>query len=384
MVTYGSWPWTQRALEALAARTPVPHEVIVVDNASADGTPTQLREHYPDVRRVANAYNAGFGAACNQGAEAARSPLLCLLNSDAVVEAGWLDPLYTALTSRPDIGAAVPCVLELDGRVQCAGALVGRDGTVLELGNGGVPHDPALAFPRAVDFGPAACIVIDREAFLAAGGFDPVYAPAYYEDADLCLTLAARGLRTVYVPAARVRHARYGSGNAEMAHALSERNRAVFAGRWADALHAHPATLHPPTAARILAARDASCDGRVLAISATPPDPDEPLGVALLAVQARRPWARITLLVRADDGRSWLDRGIEVLTLPVAEALQARRFHYDAVLAERITPELGALLRAHQPQAGHLAPPPEPDEVPAALAAGGLADLPADVLERLR
>ena len=114
--------------------------------------------------------------------------------------------------------------------MQCAGALLGRDGTVVEYGNGAPAGDPAVAFPRAVDFGPAACLVVDRAAFLAAGGFRAEYAPAYYEDADLCLTLAERGLRTVYVPGSRVRHVRYASGGSAAAAALSARNRARFVG----------------------------------------------------------------------------------------------------------------------------------------------------------
>ena len=225
MVTYGAWHWTERALNALLPRTPGLHEVIVVDNGSPDDTPDLLTEGFPAVRLIRNATNRGFGHACNQGAEAATAPLVCFLNSDAIVEADWLAPLTKAVAERDDVGAAVPCLHELEGSVQCAGALVARDGAVLEYGNGATAGDPAVAFPRAVDYGPAACMVIERAAFLACGGFSADYAPAYYEDADLCMTLAARGLRTVYVPASHVRHARHGSGNAAEARALSERNR---------------------------------------------------------------------------------------------------------------------------------------------------------------
>ena len=349
IVAHGAWTWTERALDALAAYTPVEHEVVLVDNASPDATLAELRARYPSVRVVENDTNVGFGPACNQGAQACTAPLVCFLNTDALVEPGWLEPLVAAI--GPGVGAAVPCVLEIDGEtVQCAGALLGRDGSVLEYGNGWSPDAAELRFPRAVDFGPAACLLVDRAAFLAAGGFDDRYAPAYYEDADLCLALAARGLRTLFVPASRVRHARHGSGDRSAAIALSERNRAAFVARWSETLSGRPSTLHPPAAALSVCARDAGCDGRVLALAAD--------AETLLALRAARPWTRVTL-VAGDDG--WSGYGIEVLP----EVPYDRPFHYDLVLADGPAPGfVGA----------HVAAPPLGD-LEATLAAAGLAPL---------
>ena len=203
MVSHGALEWTERALAAVAAHTPVEHEVIVVDNASSDGTPERLRD--ATVRLIENDTNRGFGPASNQGAAAASAPVLVFLNTDALVDAGWYAPLERALET-PGVAAAVPLVLELDGRIQCAGALLGRDGTVIEHGNGEDPADVAYRFPRAVDFGPGACLAVRADAF---PGFDDNYAPAYYEDADLCLALDGR---TLYVPDATVRHAKKASG----------------------------------------------------------------------------------------------------------------------------------------------------------------------------
>ena len=370
MVTYGAWHWTERALSALLELTPALDEVIVVDNGSPDDTPDLLTERFPAVRLLRNATNLGFGHACNQGAEAATAPLVCFLNSDAIVEAGWLAPLTRAITARDDVAAAVPCVHELDDRVQCAGALVGRDGTVLEYGNGATAGDPAVAFPRAIDFGPAACMVIERATFLACGGFSADYAPAYYEDADLCMTLAARGLRTVYIPASHVHHARYGSGDAAEARALSERNRARFVQRWAGALTGHPATLDPPTTQRVLAARDASATGRVLVLASGAPAADSPEEEWLLALQSLLPWARVTLVVERSADASWLSRGVEVLERPVAEVLGSRRFHYDAVFAGALPSVPEALLDERQPQATRLGS--SPAELELSLATAGL------------
>jgi len=359
MVTHGAWAWTERALAALEEHTAPCYEVIVVDNASPDGTADRLAGD-PRVRLVRNARNEGFGPGCNRGAAEAAAPLVCFLNSDALVERGWLEPLVAVVDPGRGVGAAVPCVLELDGHVQCAGALLGRDGSVLEYGNGGAPDDPEVAFPRVVDFGPAACLLADRRAFLDAGGFKDDYAPAYYEDADLCLELAARGLRTVYVPRSRVRHARYGSGDLDGARALSERNRPIFTRRWAGLLAERPATLWPPTSRRVLAARDAPADGRLLFVGAE---------AVLPGVLARTPWVRVTL-VAGDPG--WRDRGVEVLDGPVEDVLRARPLHYDAIVAaEGAVP--AELARELQPLAALLTPAEFAYDPGALLACAGVA-----------
>ena len=202
---------------------------------------------------------------------------------------------------------------------------------MIEHGNGEDPADPAYRFPRAVDFGPGACLAVRRDAFGAAAGFDDVYAPAYYEDADLCLALAARGGRTVYVPDARVRHAKKASGGAELALELSERHRAFFAERWGEMLIGRPASLARPTPARVLAARDACADGRILVDGMGADALDELLEL--------RPWARITLLTGdLSTVEHRLARGVEIAAPPDRAAwLAARRFHYDAVISASLS-----------------------------------------------
>ncbi len=71
-----------------------------------------------------------------------------------------------------------------------------------------------------------------RDTFVHAGGFDPIYTPAYYEDVDLCLRLAAGGLWTVYEPRSPVTHARHASGGTAAAIQASRRNQEVFVNRW--------------------------------------------------------------------------------------------------------------------------------------------------------
>jgi GT2 family glycosyltransferase len=333
IVTHGAWAWAERAIGAAGANTDVAHEIIVVDNASPDGTADRVRERFPQVRLLTNDDNAGFGAANNQAARVARGQFLALVNSDAVVPAGWTGPLLTALR-RPGVGAAVPALVNEDGTMQIAGALAAPDGSVLALGNGDDVDDPAWQFPRATDFGAAACMLLRRDEFLAAGGFLDGYNPAYFEDTDLCMTLLDRGLRTVYVPDVRVLHGGFSSGGEEAAAKLFERNRPTFVARWGAKLAAtHPPTLWPPDSSTTLAARDALATGRALVVGDTLPAPtDSELGDSVRDVLGELPWARITIAARGGDPEPWWPLGVEVLFREdPATVRDERAGHYDVV-----------------------------------------------------
>lgn len=350
IVTHGAWSWSERAIDAATAATDVAHEVIVVDNASPDGTAAKVRERFPQVRLLANDENAGFGAANNQAAAVARGEYLALVNSDAVVPAGWIGPLLDALR-RPGIGAVVPALVNEDGTMQIAGALAAPDGSVLALGNGDEVNDPAWKYPRATDFGAAACMLLRREDFLAAGGFLDVYNPAYFEDVDLCLTLFERGLRTLYLPDVRVLHGGFSSGGEETAAGLFERNRPTFVARWGHKLAAtHPPSIWPPDPDTTLAARDALATGRALVVCDSLPAPaDSALGDAVRAVLAELPWARLTLAAHDGDPEPWYPLGVEVLLREEPTSVPAERpDHYDVVAtpAELATAATLAELRA--------------------------------------
>ncbi len=193
-------------------------EVIVVDNASADGSVAAIRERFPGVVLVENRENRLFAAACNQGARVARGTWLCLLNSDTEVAPGALQILVAFLEAHPEHAMAGPQLRSPDGSIQ---RFCRRLPTLAEaffglgfpsrtwLGTRVTAHYTMQDFDHDhdsdVEQPMGACMVLRRQEFLDLGGFDELLS-LYYNDVDLCAELRARGRRIRFVSAARVMH----------------------------------------------------------------------------------------------------------------------------------------------------------------------------------
>ena len=139
MVLYGGAKLAKRAITALAGNTNPCYELILVDNASPDDALARVEEHVTGARIIRNDTNRGFGSASNQGARRARGRYLCFLNSDALVEPGWLPPLLEALED-PVAAAVVPMYLNENGTLQEAGSVVDSIGHAHMVGRGGDPR----------------------------------------------------------------------------------------------------------------------------------------------------------------------------------------------------------------------------------------------------
>lgn len=258
---FNRWRYTNACLNALhaAADASIPTEIVVVDDASSDRT-AELLAACRGVRVVRMDRNAGFAAACNAGAAAARGRYLHFLNNDALVTEGWEAPLLASFAEDQRVAAVVSQLRDPAGRISEAGGIVWSDGRGWNYGRGDVPRDWRYRSPRDVDYGSAASLMVEAEWFRRAGGFDPAFHPAYYEDVDLCFRLRAAGGRIVYQPGSVVVHAEgatYGSNARAGARAAQERSRQIFAQRWPDVLREHsaPDARNVETAARRLAKR---------------------------------------------------------------------------------------------------------------------------------
>jgi O-antigen biosynthesis protein len=258
VVVYGGgWDWLPSALRALRSETPEPWELVVVDNGPEDRVPAMFRADFGAATVIRNEDNVGYGVACNQGAAQARAPVLCFLNPDVIVCAGWLPPLLRTLDEYPRAGAVVPKKLNLDGTLQEAGAFADSRGHTCVFGFGDDPQAPEHCVRREIDFGSASCLCMKRETFEQVGGFDPIYEAVYFEDTDLCFRLREHGLATVYEPHSQVVHALTTSMTLDEALRLGERNRSIFFERWQAELAGRPTCVQiADDPAWKLAARD--------------------------------------------------------------------------------------------------------------------------------
>src|SRR5690606_29230736 len=269
---HGQLDHTLRCLRALAEWPPrAPFEVIVVDDGSRDDSPDVLPA-IGGLRYHRRAENGGFIAACNDGAALAQGEYLVFLNNDTVPQPGWLDALLETFAEHPGAGLVGAQLLYPDGRLQEAGGVVRADGSADKVGRLAAADHPAYAYTRDVDYCSGAAIALRRGDFAAQGGFDTRYAPAFYEDTDLGMSLRARGYRVLCQPAARVVHvegATAGTDPRRGMKAYQERNQSIFRERWREALQNHPG--HELAGAALIRHHHARC---VLVLDALTPTPD--------------------------------------------------------------------------------------------------------------
>jgi GT2 family glycosyltransferase len=221
---------TLGSLRALAVQSDVPLETIVVDNASTDETAAMLA-HVDGATVITNAENRGFTVAANIGASHARGEFLLFLNNDAELLPGAMGRML-ATARRASVGVVGGKLVFPDGRLQEAGSIVWSDGSCDAYGRGGDPLAPEYTFERPVDFCSGALLLTRRALFADLHGFDERYKPAYYEDADYCVRVWARGYSVVYQPRAVAIHREFGSSPSRSAGiALQRERREIFAAR---------------------------------------------------------------------------------------------------------------------------------------------------------
>lgn len=236
IVTYNNKHLTELCLESVRTFTAHPNvEIIVVDNASSDGTPdavAAMQAAHPRLRLIRNSENRGFAGATNQGLVAASGEVLVLLNNDTVVTRGWLSGLIRHLVADPSIGMTGP-VTNASGNESC-----------IEVGYTSLQemHAFAGAYGRAhagemrtLPMLSMFCVAFRRDVFERVGLLDERFGIGMFEDDDYAWRVRALGYRCVCVEDVFVHHfgrSAFKGLDAARYDELFERNRRLFEDKW--------------------------------------------------------------------------------------------------------------------------------------------------------
>jgi GT2 family glycosyltransferase len=215
IVSYNTRELLLACLTSLA-HAALPLQVIVVDNASTDGSVEAARGHELPVEVIANADNVGFSKANNIGLENALAPYVLILNSDAAVRPGTIETMVQVLDTRPEIGIVGPRTVGTDGHIQVS---FGPDLTPWSewrqrrLVRGVKRGDPAAlrraealaSAERTVPWVSGSCLLARSDLLAHLGGFDEGFF-LYEEDVDLCVRARRAGFHVLFTPRAEVVH----------------------------------------------------------------------------------------------------------------------------------------------------------------------------------
>ena len=213
IVNYKQRDYTAQCLESLRAAAPaLDHEIILVDNASADGSADWLAEHYPEVRLIRSPENRGIAGGNNLGIRAARGRYVLLLNNDTLVQPGTLEEAVAYLEAHPDVAGVGGNLLNPDGSFQSGCVDFHSLGQVFlivtKLGplfRRYYPSHPPADTPREVDWMSTAFMAFRREALEQVGLVDEEFF-IYSDETDLQYRLRQAGWKIVYLPTLRTIH----------------------------------------------------------------------------------------------------------------------------------------------------------------------------------
>ena len=277
---YNDTAMTLACLRSLADDPPVTVRVeyVVVDDASTTDVAGQLAS-VPGLTFLRNGENLGFLRTCNRAALLSKADYLVFLNNDTLVRPGWLDELVRTAERDPRVGAVGAKLIYPDGTLQEAGGLIWRDGSGWNYGRGGRADDPLYEYVRDVDYCSGAALLVRRSVFVQLGGFDERYAPAYFEDSDLCFGVRRAGYRVVYQPRSVVVHLEGGTGGTDTGAGV-KRNQVLnlpkFRRKWSDVLETGHLVNDPASAPR--AVRRLQGARTVVMIDNYVPEPDHDSG----------------------------------------------------------------------------------------------------------
>ncbi|MDD2338034.1 MAG: glycosyltransferase, partial [Geobacteraceae bacterium] len=235
ILTWNQLPFTKECLASIERHTPEPHEVILVDNGSTDGTIAWLREQAnarENYSLIENSENLGFSKGCNQGIEAATGSHILLLNNDTVVTPGWLSGLMECLHSAADVGIVGPMTNSISG-IQMVPDVSYSDTTALDgyaLQFRSKYRGRRIPLRRIVGF----CMLFRRELVQRVGLLDERFGSGNFEDDDYCLRAALEGYRNLVAGDVFIHHhgsASFKGNGIDFTQAMTG-NHSLFSKKW--------------------------------------------------------------------------------------------------------------------------------------------------------
>jgi len=331
-------------LSLLLAPNKASFEVILIDDGSTDQT-KNIPGLISGVSYLRNEQSLGFVRSCNKAATIARGQFIVMLNNDTEVTAHWLDELLVPIEHFHNVGLVGAKLLYPDGKLQDAGGIVWNNGDPWQYGNKQNALDARFNYTRQVDYLSGACILLPRALWEDLGGFNEIYAPAYFEDTDLAFAIRNLGYKTVYTPLSQVIHFEGISNGKNTSNGIKkwqEINHPKFKRRWSAVFKENGRM-----GVDIELAKDRNIEMRALVIDAETPMPDQNAG-SYAAIQEIRILQSLGFKCTfIPSNMAWMGKytedlqrmGVEVIYSPffgsVSELLQKRGSEFDLVYITR-------------------------------------------------
>lgn len=210
------------------------YEVVIVDDGSGKGV-SFLQEHIKNLVIIRSVTKLTYPQKCNKAAEQAKGEYLLFLSHDTLVRKDWMAEMLDTFERMEGVGIVGSMHLNPDSKLNEAGGIVWKDGNGTKYGHGDEPEKAEYNFMRETDYVSGSSMMVSKEIWEEAGGYDERYASRSCEDIDLCFTVRKLGYKVVYQPASVVVHyegAVYGKNVDTTSKKLLAESRKLFREKW--------------------------------------------------------------------------------------------------------------------------------------------------------
>jgi GT2 family glycosyltransferase len=266
---YNGWKVTNKCIRSIIQHTHhIAYEVILADDFSTDET-KNIADSITNIIHIRNDKNVGFLDNCNNAVKYTTGKYILMLNNDTEVTDNWLLPLVSLIEKDATIGMVGSKLIYPDGKLQEAGGILWNNGSGANYGNGKNPNAAEYNYVKEADYVSGASILIRKDVWLAVGGFDERYSPAYYEDTDLAFQVRKQGYKVMYQPLSEVIHFEgYSNGtdkdknDSQSIKSYQVINHKKFEEKWREVLQKE----HQRRSKNIYHARDKSADRKTVLV----------------------------------------------------------------------------------------------------------------------